>query len=123
MKAKILKKLFHLTLMIICVFLVAFNYSKHEQVEMSFLDAIKSEKIKVNYASTGNFKSIESILYNTTNSYLHLKIAKGTILKLAGNRSVFFMVLADEIIDICPHSNVDQMVYGKCFQKEKLKIN
>ena len=109
--------------MIICVFLVAFNYSKHEPVEMSYLDALKSESIKVNYASTGNLKSIESILYNTTNSYLRLKIAKGTILKLAGKRSVFFMVLADEIIDICPHANVDQMIFGKCFQQKKLKIN
>ncbi len=123
MKAKILKKLFHLSLIIICVFLVAFNYSKHEQIEMSYLDALKSEAIKVNYASTGNLKSIESILYNTTNSYLRLKIAKGTILKLAGKRSVFFMVLADEIIEICPHSNVDQMIFGKCFQQKKLKIN
>ena len=123
MKAKILKKLFHLILMIICVFLVAFNYSKHEPVEISYLDALKSESIKVNYTSTGNLKSIESILYNTTNSYLRVKIAKGTILKLAGKRSVYFMVLADEIIEICPHSNVDQMIFGKCFQKEKLKIN
>jgi hypothetical protein len=123
MKAKIFKKLFHLSLMIICVFLVAFNYSKHEQIDMSYLDAIKSEKIKVNYASTGNLKSIESILYNTTNSYLRLKIAKGTILKLAGKRSVFFMVLADEIIELCPHANVDQMITGNCFQKQKLKNN
>jgi hypothetical protein len=123
MKAKILKKLFHLILMIICVFLVAFSYSKHEPVEISYLDALKSESIKVNYTSTGNLKSIESILYNTTNSYLRVKIAKGTILKLAGKRSVYFMVLADEIIEICPHANVDQMIFGKCFQKEKLKIN
>ena len=62
--------------MIICVFLVAFNYSKHEQIEMSYLDALKSGSIKVNYASTGNLKSIESILYNSTNSYLRLKISR-----------------------------------------------
>ncbi|MBI1836027.1 MAG: hypothetical protein HYR91_02055 [Flavobacteriia bacterium] len=117
MKAKFVKKIFHLVMVCISVLSVAFSYSKYEKKELSLEEAIRDKWINVNYIHAAKFSNLEMVVFNKTRYYIHLKLPKNSIVKLVGKRKLFFKISMNEFIDLCPHANVDQEIIGKCFQK------
>lgn len=117
MKKKFLSFIFNLILISLSVILVAFHYSKNEEKEMSFNEALKENLIKVNFISSESLSSLETIVLNKTNMHLKIKIPKGTLLKIASKRLLFLRVIQSDFIEVFPHSTVEQIILGRCFQK------